>query len=265
MGIRGLEHVTVDRRSNGSTLGKEKVKAFEVFLKQAFPASEIVYADIFWRHFRHLSTMENTIEIVTPEGDHTQTIKFLRDCATAPDQKSPKSCSIVKHRTAVPYLKLSQKRDRSFQLQCCVNRLVLIFRSLSGFDMWSVSDPYERKEIQLDGTRESVKEILGIIRTESELISPGRIIFGRIGQGCATAIHVLMCSGMRLGGFNGLSGWLPFKPRSSAKPGNDAWTVDDNGLHCSRKLLDSSNDEIDIGTLDIASSTGTSTFPSHSG
>lgn len=46
------------------------------------------------------------------------------------------------------------------------------------FDMWSVENHLEKNEIQNDGLRESVKEILDLIRTEAVLISPERIILG---------------------------------------------------------------------------------------
>jgi lysophospholipase II len=79
------------------------------------------------------------------------------------------------------------------------------------FDIWSVEEPLERKEIQVDGLRESVAAILRIVRSESSLVPPERIILAGISQGCATAILALLRGGTRLGGFVGLCGWLPFQ------------------------------------------------------
>ncbi|KAG0646939.1 Acyl-thioesterase 1 [Hyphodiscus hymeniophilus] len=79
------------------------------------------------------------------------------------------------------------------------------------FDMWSVEEPSERKEIQLDGLRESVAFTLDIVRRESTIVPPERIILAGISQGCATAIFALLSGGIRLGGFIGLSSWLPFQ------------------------------------------------------
>lgn len=79
------------------------------------------------------------------------------------------------------------------------------------FDMWEVRNPQERKDLQIDGLRVSVASILNVIRTEASIIPPERIILGGISQGCATAIHALLYGGIRLGGFVGLSSWLPFQ------------------------------------------------------
>ena len=77
------------------------------------------------------------------------------------------------------------------------------------FDMWSVEKPQEQFEMQKQGLRESVTEVLDLINNEINVISPEQIILAGISQGCATAIHVLFNSGHRFGGFIGLSGWLP--------------------------------------------------------
>jgi len=79
------------------------------------------------------------------------------------------------------------------------------------FDIWSVEEPSEKKELQINGLRESIEEILSVIRSETRVIPPWRIILGGISQGCATAIHALFHGGIRLGGFVGLCGWLPFQ------------------------------------------------------
>lgn len=79
------------------------------------------------------------------------------------------------------------------------------------FDIWSVEEPSEQKEIQIGGLRDSIGEILSIIRNETLLIPPTRIILGGISQGCATAIHTLLYGRVRLGGFIGFCGWLPFQ------------------------------------------------------
>lgn len=56
-----------------------------------------------------------------------------------------------------------------------------------------------------------VKEISSIIHEESEFVPLKNIILGGISQGCATAIFTLLSSGLSLGGFVGLSSWLPFQ------------------------------------------------------
>ncbi|KAF8860905.1 alpha/beta-hydrolase [Acephala macrosclerotiorum] len=79
------------------------------------------------------------------------------------------------------------------------------------FDIWSVEDPKEKEEIQLDGLRESIEDILGIIRDEITSVPASRIILGGISQGSATAIMAMLYGQVRLGGFIGLCSWLPLQ------------------------------------------------------
>lgn len=79
------------------------------------------------------------------------------------------------------------------------------------FDIWSVEDPSEREDIQVDGIRESIAEILDLICNEASLITSERIILGGISQGCAVAILALFRGRIKLGGFLGLCSWLPFQ------------------------------------------------------
>jgi predicted esterase len=135
--------------------------------------------------------------------------------------------------------------------------------------MWSVENPSERNEIQIDGLRESVKEILALIRTEAVLISPDRIILGGISQGCATAIHTLLYGGIRLGGFIGLSSWLPFEPEiTTTMVDNMAWSIVGNRLHYSHKMLNTPTDQAEttsvLSELSSTSVLETPVFLSHS-
>lgn len=84
------------------------------------------------------------------------------------------------------------------------------------FDTWSVEEPQERREIQGDGLQESVSYIYEVVRQESSLISPEKIILGGISQGSAAAIHALLGCDTSLGGFIGLCTWLPFQEEVKA-------------------------------------------------
>jgi len=79
--------------------------------------------------------------------------------------------------------------------------------------MWSVENPEERDELQVDGLKESIAFIISVIQEEATIMSPERIILGGISQGCATAIHALIFSGIQLGGFIGFCSWLPFEKK----------------------------------------------------
>lgn len=74
----------------------------------------------------------------------------------------------------------------------------------------SLADPSRREELQVGGLSESVSAMIALIKEESVHVKPSNIILGGISQGYATAAHVLMALNVRLAGFVGLSGWMPF-------------------------------------------------------
>lgn len=78
------------------------------------------------------------------------------------------------------------------------------------FDIWAVESPQNRLDIQQPGLRESVTQILNIIDEEAKSTPHERIILAGISQGCAIAIHTLFNCDRRLGGFIGLSSWMPY-------------------------------------------------------
>jgi lysophospholipase-2 len=100
------------------------------------------------------------------------------------------------------------------------------------FDIWSVEDPTEKNELQIDGLRESVRELLDLVRYEATLISPERIILGGISQGCATAIHALFRGRLCIRGFMGFSSWLLFESEFSTAAADDTpWSLVVQRLH----------------------------------
>jgi lysophospholipase II len=132
------------------------------------------------------------------------------------------------------------------------------------FDTWSVEDPSEKEELQLAGLRESIGRILSIVRSEALLVPPERIILGGISQGCATAIHVLVCGGIRLGGFIGFSSWLPFQSRMQAI----AECSKSNVLQYTRAIFSGDSNEArlqrDLSDISRESALQTPIFLSHS-
>jgi lysophospholipase-2 len=77
------------------------------------------------------------------------------------------------------------------------------------FDMSSVQRPQENPGIQKEGLWDSVTQILRIVKEEGDIIGLENVIVAGTSQGCATAIYTLLASGLRVGGFFGLCGWLP--------------------------------------------------------
>ncbi|KIN00672.1 hypothetical protein OIDMADRAFT_165322 [Oidiodendron maius Zn] len=86
------------------------------------------------------------------------------------------------------------------------------------FDNSSFIDPFEREETQVEGLAENFQYIEQLILAEARTVSLRKVFLGGISQGCAMALHVLLglaaeerCPDVRLGGFIGMSGWLPFQ------------------------------------------------------
>ncbi|KAI6093906.1 acyl-protein thioesterase [Hypoxylon rubiginosum] len=79
------------------------------------------------------------------------------------------------------------------------------------FDVVRLPDPEYRRETQLQGLSESVLEIRELIHQEMSKVPPEHIIIGGLSQGCAMSLSVLLSLEHRLGGFIGMSGYLPFK------------------------------------------------------
>lgn len=79
------------------------------------------------------------------------------------------------------------------------------------FDIYSLTDPNLRQELQTEGLQQSVAFVRRLVEDEINILNgdAGRVVLGGISQGCATAIRA-MFSGPKLGAFVGFCGWLPF-------------------------------------------------------
>jgi predicted esterase len=187
--------------------------------------------------------MENAAHVVAPCRDHTQAIILLHGRDS------------IASEFAEEFFESQASDDRTLPEIFPTTRWVFPTSKIRNsarfeapmsqwFDMWSLENRSEKNEIQINELRESVKEILDLIRAEAVLISPDRIILGGISQGCATAIHTLLYGGIRLGGFIGLSSWLPFEPEITATMAdNMAWSIVGNRLHYSHKMLNTPTDQ----------------------
>ena len=81
------------------------------------------------------------------------------------------------------------------------------------FDIWSLTDPSLKEDLQVDGLRQSVTFVLKLVEEESRLVGAGNVVLGGISQGCATSVHALLAGSRQLGGWIGVSGWIPFRGR----------------------------------------------------
>ncbi|KAL1869714.1 hypothetical protein VTK73DRAFT_2955 [Phialemonium thermophilum] len=81
------------------------------------------------------------------------------------------------------------------------------------FDIARLPDPAYRKELQLQGLAESTQDILEILRYEMDInkIPPCNIFLGGLSQGCAMSLSILLALDHDVGGFIGMSGYLPYR------------------------------------------------------
>ncbi|KAI9709072.1 MAG: hypothetical protein M1820_003518 [Bogoriella megaspora] len=79
------------------------------------------------------------------------------------------------------------------------------------FDIASLNDLSIRQDVQYQGLAESAKTIRALIDNESQNVPLGNIILGGLSQGYAMSLSVLLSLDCSLGGFLGMSGWLPFQ------------------------------------------------------
>ena len=90
------------------------------------------------------------------------------------------------------------------------------------FDVYDVRDFASREEIQLEGLREVVPEIIKILTQEANLLGGrwDKLVLAGISMGAATSLHTLFnleiprAVGGRLGAFLGFSARCPFAGRS---------------------------------------------------
>ncbi len=84
------------------------------------------------------------------------------------------------------------------------------------FDIYSLTDPNSKEELQIDGLRESVAFVHGLIDQEVQVFGPSagdRIILGGLSQGCAAGITTLLSGACGIGAFVGFNGWMPLLSR----------------------------------------------------
>lgn len=86
------------------------------------------------------------------------------------------------------------------------------------FDNYSLDDPGQRADLQIDGLKETAEFVRGLIDAEARVLGDHKkIILLGLSQGCAAAIFTLLGGYFgqnrvnALGAFVGMSGWLPFE------------------------------------------------------
>lgn len=158
-----------------------------------------------------MATIKERLEVVAPTKRHTHTVILLhgRDSTASEfasdffESQNSEDLTLPETFPSIKWVFPSSKLRSSARFKLAISQW---------FDMWSVENPSERCEGQAEGLKESILEIIEVVRSEATLVGGvERIILGGISQGCATAIYALICGGIRIGGFIGISSWLPFE------------------------------------------------------
>ncbi|KFY34895.1 hypothetical protein V494_06387 [Pseudogymnoascus sp. VKM F-4513 (FW-928)] len=150
--------------------------------------------------------------IVLPTSTHTHTLILLHGLGNNGEKFgtelletgiSSKGLTFV---TAFPGTKFifpnARKRRSSAFRRAVINQW---------FDIASVEDPAHRRDTQVEGLGESAEHVRSIIAAELETIPKENIVLGGLSQGCAMSLAVLLSLECPLGGYFGMSGWLPFR------------------------------------------------------
>ncbi|WEW61396.1 hypothetical protein PRK78_006886 [Emydomyces testavorans] len=105
------------------------------------------------------------------------------------------------------------------------------------FNFSSLDDPNERTELQIDGLCQTAAFLRKTVEHEAALLGTGgyqRVVLGGLSQGCAASVFALLGGGFgasgneKLGGFIGMSGWLPFERQLRLLLDSRESTDDDN-------------------------------------
>lgn len=158
-----------------------------------------------------MAAIKERLHVVAPSKRHTHTVILLHGRGSTASEfaselfESQASDDLILPET-FPFIRWvfpSSKLRNSARFETTLSQW---------FDMWSVDHPSERCEGQGAGLKESISEIIEVVRSEASLLGGlERVILGGVSQGCATAIHALICGGTQIGGFIGISSWLPFQ------------------------------------------------------
>ena len=150
--------------------------------------------------------------VLQPTSSHTHTIIFLHGLGSNGEafgtefQESSRSSTGAKLMELLPGTRFifptAKKRRSSAFRRSTINQW---------FDIASLEDLSRRREVQLPGLAESAKYLLSILHQELESTPSKNIILGGLSQGCAMALLFLLRLDFPLGGFVGMSGWLPFR------------------------------------------------------
>ncbi|KAG5305524.1 acyl-protein thioesterase [Histoplasma capsulatum G186AR] len=171
--------------------------------------------------------------VIAPlKPNHTHTLILLHGRGSNAERFGHELLESAKLRARLPTVKFvfptASKRRSTVLKKTPINQW---------FDNYSLEDPGRRTDLQVDGLCQTAEFLRNLIAIEATLLGPGgygRIVLGGLSQGCAASIFTLLGGGFgpdgseQLGGFVGMSGWLPFE--SQLHDLAESHTSDSDGL-----------------------------------
>jgi predicted esterase len=153
--------------------------------------------------------------VVPPQSEeHTHTIISLHGRGSNAERFGHvllTSANLQRRLPKVKFVFLTARKRRSTVLKK--------IRIHQWYDNYSLEDPGQRTDLQVEGLCETAEFICGLVTEEARILGENhsKIILWGLSQGCAAGIFTLLggwadiSEAHSLGAFIGMSGWLPFE------------------------------------------------------
>ncbi|KAI4170605.1 MAG: hypothetical protein LQ343_004837 [Gyalolechia ehrenbergii] len=150
--------------------------------------------------------------IIPPLQDHKQTFIILHGRGSnatvfGPPLLDTQVSGIQTFRSSFPYAQFvfptASKRRAQVYHRSVINQW---------FDNWSLQNPNERTELQIEGLRETSAYIHSLLRSAIDQVGAENVVLGGLSQGCAAAlVSLLTWDDRSIAAAFGMCGWLPFR------------------------------------------------------
>ncbi|EPS36242.1 hypothetical protein H072_10309 [Dactylellina haptotyla CBS 200.50] len=150
--------------------------------------------------------------VIEPTSHHTHTIIFLHGRGSSGEELA-ESLSETKLSTDGEITLFSRFPSIRWVFPCAKPNYSTVFKEemTEWFDIYSLTFPSEKEDLQISGLRSSVLHLRQVIGQELGRLDGdvGKVILSGISQGEATALVLFLLQEHKFGGFMGFSGWLP--------------------------------------------------------
>lgn len=206
------------------TEARETIKALTPRVVQRFPHNLLLtftssfYSSSSLCHHKMPPKPYPAPLVIPPLGnEHTHTIIALHGRGSNAERFGLELLTSAKLQARLPTVKFvfptARKRRSTVLKRIPIN---------PWFDNYSLEDPGQRTELQVDGLCETAQFLRGLISDETRVLGEGNCGYGKVvlwglSQGCAAGIFALLGGWFddsevgALGAFVGMSGWLPFE------------------------------------------------------